>query len=307
MANFLIPFGEDSERRQPTSDERQNGFPCGPADMRLFNGLFHTIQSEIGEVISYAGLAGDDGDLTQLRKAIKAMIDAATGGGDDEDYVLLSQARTRLPIFPEVVNGTGVITVAPNGAGVIRIPAGTTIMHRGIFPTVTVQTDLNTDISKIYHLRWNPTDGFQLKDLANVVYNPTAAAETNTAFDSKYDDMLVSRIVTNSSNVATITNLVNLNNLQKEESFNGPATETGVARTFYYDGAMTLNWARAPRLMSPDGVITQNGGFNEGFQAWIATRSKNRYVVNARVMADFYEGGPASTGVQGYLNLSAVG
>lgn len=307
MANFTIPFGQDAERRFPTSDERQNGFPCGPADMRLFNGLFNTIQSEIGEVISYAGLVGSDGDLTQLRKAIKAMIDAAMGGGSPGDYILMDQARARLPIFPEVQTGDGRIAVVPNGAGVVRVPAGATILHRGIFPIVTVQTDLATDVSKTYHLRWNPTDGFQLKDLANPTYNPTAASEDNVGFDSKYDDMLVARVVSNSSNILTITNLANLVDLQAFEAFSGPATPVGAARSYEYQNTMTLNWARAPRLIAPDGVISQNGGLNEGNQAWIQSRSKSRYSVTAKVVADFWEGGPPTYSPTGWLNIAALG
>lgn len=211
MANFLIPFGRDADKRLPTTDERQNGFPCGPADIRLFNGLFNRVESEIGEVIDFAGLTPDDTDFTQLRQAIEALIAAATGGGDTSQFLLVAQARARLPIYPDVQHADGHLGTFTTGPGVLRIPGGRTFLHRGIFPITTVQTDLNTDLSNTYHLRWNPTDGFQLKDLASGTYNPGALAETNDAFDSTYDDMLVARVVTNSSNALTVTNLINKN------------------------------------------------------------------------------------------------
>lgn len=209
MANFNPPFSNSADLRYPTSDERSGGFECGPADRELFNGLFHRLESEVGAVIDGAGIVQDDGDLTQLYQAIQALINAATGGGDPNQFLLVAQARARLPIFPETQTADGRINVVTNGTGSIRVPGGITFLHRGIFPVVTAQTDFATSISKTYHLRWNPTDGFQLMDLTDPAYNPTTAPESSPIFDSTYDNMLVSRIVTNSSNLATITNLVN--------------------------------------------------------------------------------------------------
>ena len=66
--------------------------------------------------------------------------------------------------------------------------------------------------------------GFALKDLGDVAYNPAALAEDNPAFDSTYDDMLVARIVTDASNVATITNLANKDAL----AFAAPVVGTNI-------------------------------------------------------------------------------
>ncbi len=254
MADFDPPFGQSGERRLPTTVERSEGFACGPASKELFNGLFHRLESEVGEVIGYAGLTPSDGTYTQLREAIVALIAAATGGGATSDYLLMSQARARLPIFPEIHTTNNVMPVISPSPGTVRISAGATFSHRGIFPITTVLTDFPTDPSKTYHLRWNPTDGFTLKDLASVVYNPTSAAESNIAFDTVYDDMLVARIVTNSSNVANITALSNAAVLRKtgEEvaavgSLVYPNTEDGVRPTLITQyTAVNVNFARVP-------------------------------------------------------------
>lgn len=259
MANFLIPFGRDSEKRLPSLDERQNGFPCGPADQRLFNGLFHRLESEVGEVIDFAGLTGDDADLTQLRQAIEAMIAAATGGGDTSQFLLVSQARARLPIWPEIVSADNKMNVSSPASGTIRIPGGVDFWHRGIYKITTVQTDFASLASKTYHVRWNATSGYVMKDLADVAYNPGGVAETDARFDSTYDDMLIARVVTNSSNVPTITNLANAVRLKTSASrnpSNADAGASGVVTPFVFLGS---GFARTP-IASLQSTVPPGGG-----------------------------------------------
>lgn len=199
-------------------------------------------QREIMAVIESAGIAPSGSDLTQLLQAINHLIAAATGGAGDPNYVLMTQARVRLPIFPEVQASDGLIPVVSPGAGQVRVPAGYTFIHRGIFLVTTVQTDLATSASKTYHLRWTPDLGFVLKDLADGTYNPGALAEGNAAFDSSYDNMLVARVVTNASNVPTVTNLVNKNRISAEGNVTILATPFGGTTST----AVALNWARRP-------------------------------------------------------------
>ncbi|TLX12159.1 hypothetical protein [Rhizobium sp. MHM7A] len=249
MADFNLPFASNGERREPTADEQESGFGCGPASLPLFNWMFYALQAEINNVMIPAGLTPSNGDMTQLYQAIAAMIAAATGGGDTSTYLLMTQARARLPIYPEVQNVDGHFGVTSPGSGQIRIPAGVTFQHRGIFPLTTVQTDFATDASKTYHLRWNPTDGFVLKDVANAIYNPGTLPETSTTFDTSYDDMLVARIITNSSNVPTITNLENRQRLKKELSKTTYETAVGGGGTGRGPDTAPIqpvNWARQP-------------------------------------------------------------
>lgn len=265
MADFA-PFSFDGDKRFPDATEREQGFPCGPADRKLFNGLYHRIEAELREVITFAGITPSDSDLTQVRQAIQAMIllalagigddDTGSGGGgpviDTSQFVLMGQARSRLPIFPIVQNTTGKMPVSSTGAGNVRIPGTVTFLHRGIFPVQTVQTDLATSASKTYHLRWNPTDGFVLRDLSDNSYNPTVSAETDSRFDSAYDDMLVARVVTNGANIPTITTLVNRDRLaqsgfivgQNRSDVNGGPNVPDYA-SFTLD--TVYDWARTPR------------------------------------------------------------
>lgn len=291
MANFNPPFSNAADRRFPTSDERQNGFDCGPADRELFNGLFHRIESEIGNVISEAGITPSDSTLTQLRDSIQAMIDASTGGGDPEQFLLLDQARARLPIYPDVLTSDGRITIITAGTGTIRLPGGVSFQHRGIFPITTEQTDFPTLASKIYHLRWNPTDGFELKDLADSGYNPGTLVETDVAFDAGYDDMLVARIVTNSSNIATITNLANRPTLRFSyfrDYLLYPAGSLGnpsvgaAAREI-----INFNFARTPQFymngLAESGLTTHDG---DGAETNLNPLSLTRY--NSEIFAFSY-------------------
>lgn len=250
MADFSVPFGRDSEKRLPTANERTEGFPCGAADQALFNGLLHRVESELGEVISFFGITPSDDRFTQLRESIEAGIAAATGAADTSQYLLVSQARSRLPIFPQIESADGKINISSPAAGIIRIPGNIQFYHRGIFPITTVETDFNTDATKTYHVRWNPVDGYSMNDLASGTYNPNTLAETDVSFDSTYDDMLMARIVTNSSNVATITNLVNFdriwfNGVLSAVDWTDPSTNTAFARM-----QQTLDWSRTPKFKS---------------------------------------------------------
>jgi hypothetical protein len=254
MANFDPPFASaGGVNRSPTTDEQADGFSCGPADQTLFNRLFGRVEAELKAIQDEGGIAGSETDDTTVLQAIQAMISAATGGGDTSQFVLFSQAQARLPVFPEVTTNNGVIPVFAPSTGTVRVPASATIMHRGIRPFTSVETDLATQASKNYHLRWTPTGPssgtYVLKDLADPAYNPTVASESNAAFDSTYDDMLVARIVTNSSNVAAITNLINKDRLMAHVGVEGVMADpnTGLSRA---DFALPLNWARTPKTRS---------------------------------------------------------
>lgn len=279
MADYSIPFCDDGGRRVPTSDEKENGFPCGPIDLELFNGLFHSLQAEIGTVVDQAGIEHTDLTNDRLYLAIMALIEAATGGGDVESYLLISQARARLPIFPDVQTANGTFGMTSPGTGQVRIPAAVTFLHRGIFPVTTVLTDFATAASKTYHVRWNPTDGFALKDVADVSYNPLVALETSSIFDSTYDNMLVARVITNSSNVPTITNLSNKVRLSRLHSqavaFNHSPTFTTLSGTSMLD----LNWVRTPIIFDIGFNDVDNGsaGDLQGIGFKFAIGGTSRY------------------------------
>lgn len=205
------PFGS----ADPNSPYIDRDTPGAIAGSRVPAKAIEHPQREIMAVIAAGGLTPSPGDLTQLLQAIQQLISAATGGGDTSNFVLMPQARARLPIYPEVLRADGMIPIVSPSTGQVRVPAGVDFLHRGIFTVTTVQTDFATAASKTYHLRWSPAGGFVLKDLSDVAYNPGSVPEASTVFDSSYDDMLVARVVTSVSNVATITNLANLDKASK--------------------------------------------------------------------------------------------
>ncbi|MBY5682632.1 hypothetical protein HFO32_10735 [Rhizobium leguminosarum] len=299
MADFDPPWATDGERRAPISDEVQGGFGCGDADLALFNWMFWAIWSEIGEVLTFNGITPSNSDMTQLRQAIQAQIDAATGGGDPSSYLTLLQASSRLPIFPEAQTTEGHLSVVTPATGQVRVPAGKAFLHRGISPYTTAQTDLATDASKTYHLRWNKTDGFTLKDLASGTYNPGALAETESAFDSTFDDVLFARVITNSSNVPTITNLVNKSRLDVTEVVAGTNVQLSGANGSLFAVQKTLNWARKPGMLSYSIALMGNNDagpdVDHGFFGPSVTYPTlgppgpyyDRYQIASRVMWDF--------------------
>jgi len=292
MANFDPPIASVGGITRPlTTLEKNNGFQCGAVDHKLFNFLFQRIEAELKAIQDAGGIVGSDGDDTTVLQAILELISSATGGGDPSSYVTFPLAQARLPIFAEVTTNNGVIPVTDLGTGNIRIPAAASILHRGIRPYSTVQTDLATVASKIYHLRWNPTSGFSLKDLADLGYNPTLAGEGNAAFDSSYDDVLISRIQTNSSNVPAITNLVNKAVFRATQTFSGVATKTGSNDQCQFDATLLTNWSRTPTSFFEGTILAPaDAGYRlEGYTNRIINRVVSRYSSAARVTADFRE------------------
>jgi hypothetical protein len=290
MANFTPPFANTGEKRFPTSTEKSLGHACGPADRQLFNLLQHRLEAEIGHVIEYAGLVPTDDRYTQLREAIEQLIAAATGSGDTTDYLLMSQARSRLPIHPEIMNIDNRIICTQPAAGSVRMPGGVDFLHRGIYPVTTVQTDFATDPSTTYHLRWDKTNGFRLRRLTDAAYNPTSLSEANSLFDSTYDDMLIARMTTSSSNIATITNLRNAVRLEKFEVKTGPGIifNAGVPMDgVVYAAQFSIDWGRTP-MVSIHSVCGQTkGNFMSGYMNRVAITTQNRYTVNTQTTGDW--------------------
>lgn len=250
---------------------------------------------EIVHVIDFFGLTPSESDTEQLRKAIEAAIAAATGGGDTSQFLLVSQARARLPIFPEIQSAGSRMNVTSPSAGTVQVPSAVSIQHRGIYPFSTSSYDeedrtFATLANKTYHLRWTPVGGFALKDLADSGYNPTALAESNYTFDSTYDDMLIARVVTSAGNVATITNLANAGTLRF--NFSDAATPFLMdAPNFAYaaEYLATLNWARTPFVAWNSNVYggSPNAAYTHGGSNRVYEESATRYAAVHKVFSDF--------------------
>ncbi|CAD7036307.1 phage tail protein [Pseudorhizobium halotolerans] len=301
--DYIAPYGSTD----PNASYVDRNTPGATSGSRVPAKAIENPMREIKAVIAGAGLSASNNDLTQLLQAIQALISQATGGGDTENFVLMAAARARLPIFPHVLTADGRIPIVSPSAGQVRIPAGYEFQHRGIFTVTTVQADFATAANKTYHLRWSPANGFQLKDLADSGYNPGALAETDASFDSKYDDALFSRVVTNGSNVPTITNLANLDRLKVNTVKTGAATALTSAFASSFAGSESINWARTP-VPTFAGAIQTSGLTGPGgleYANVIGSRILSRYAVGATVTSNWNESQNAPNGLTGQLEITA--
>lgn len=259
MADFSPPFGHAGSRRFQNSNESHSGFNCLEASRELMTALQYGPQAEIGHVISNAGLVPTNSDFTQFRQAIELMIADAIYNLDLPDtppdpdtsaFVRLNLARIRFPIFPVALTSNGKVGAYSPSTGVVRIPGGVWLLHRGIYQFSTHQIDLSTSPNKTYHLRWsyNPdtTSGtYELKDLSDSSYNPGSLPETNSKFDSSFDSMLMARVVTTSTNSPIVTDLVNTLNLSSV-SIVGFECLRKLSWFEERNSGVQLNWARTP-------------------------------------------------------------
>ena len=292
MPDFNPSFGDDGTRRAPTVSERSNGFPCGAADQHLFNYLQNLVEGQVESVAINAGVAsGADGDKTVLLRAIQALIDAAVGGGDTSNFILMSQARNTFLVYPEVLTADGILEISTPATGTIRVPGGVTLLHRGVYRFSTAQEDFVTNASRTYHLRWrSATELFTLEDLTDVGYNPGSLADIDAVFDSDYDDILVARVITNSSNVASVTNLTNMNRLfisaRAWLSVGNPGDPDGAVGTY----SSEFNSARTPQVLVSLNNFAQNGQIND-IDLYMPLPAVTRYGLNGTVQMDFMVNG----------------
>ena len=204
---------------------------------------------EILAVIEAAGLTPTNSDLTQLLQAINALITLGGGGGGGGDPVDFSLN----PVFPHVTVGGGIMSVS-SSSGQVQLAAGQIFVHRGGVLYNTTDIDVadrtkTTTALKTYHLRWRYNGGtpvLVLADLADSGYNPGALAETNAAFDTTFDDMLIARVVTDAANTPTVTALKNLNRLAHSEILSGTGGVNVGSNGSNWLFTKTLNWARSP-------------------------------------------------------------
>jgi hypothetical protein len=218
----IQPTGEAAEA--PYID---GNLAAGIPGSRVPAEFFNSVVEELVHLIVHSGQTPSSSDLQQVRKAVAAMIAAAAGGGggdpiDTSNFVLMGDARVSLPIHAEIMTADGKMTVTAVTPGTVRLAGGQTLIHRGVFSVTTSQTDFPTSVNKTYHLRWSKAGGFALKDLADSGYNAGGLNEANAAFDTTFDDVLLARIVTDASNVATIKTLVNRARLRLSGAATGP-------------------------------------------------------------------------------------
>ena len=209
------------------------------------------------------------GDANLLLHLMRHALDAYSVSDDPPRESLLTELLQAVetsavaPIFPHVEATDGLLHVTA-GSGSVTVDTGGEFVWRGYQRIETTDFDLAdrqfpTTGGATYHVRWHapgtgdatpaatyPNGRFRLENLADSGYNPTAAAETAEKFDTTYDSMLIARVVTDGSNVATVTELSNRQILRAVAAFSDtPDTNPGdnsSSITF----TMNLNWSRSP-------------------------------------------------------------
>lgn len=174
--------------------------------------------------------------------------------------IALGDTLNLAPIFLEIETGSHTLTVTNNGDGTITVDAGQTWVWRGLqrFSSDSILVADRTfaiAASKTYHVRWHapgtgtatpeadyPNGRFERADMTAV-----SPVETDESYDTTYDRMLGSRVVTNGVAVPTFTPLVNKARLSAlGEKIAGTYSTVGTEP--YPHLTVPLNWSRRPKV-----------------------------------------------------------
>jgi hypothetical protein len=209
----------------------------------------------------------------------------------------------RMPVYPEIDTATNTLAITAAG-GQIVIDANQQWRHRGhrvinTSDVLAAARTFATAASKKYHLRGTVAAGVNTYSLFDV----TALSEADAEFDTTFDMMLIALVVTNGANVATVTPLVNRNELRATVAAALVNEANAGANEYAGSFLATLNWARRPRPHSfaPLRRVWDQGGTtpDRDFAIWPSSASTpwgaaasayglslTRYGVTARINDD---------------------
>ncbi|MCP4135161.1 MAG: hypothetical protein GY754_29605 [bacterium] len=260
----------------------------------------------------------------RMQKQIDTLSETVKSQDELISGLTLTADRAYALTYPHIL--TGSLTDDPTDDHLVKITSGSgRITYAGgdfaVMQGKKVELpafEFTTAASKTYHVRFKPHAGWSLNDLSNGTYNPGGAAESDTRFDSSYEDMLAARVVTNGGNSVTCTPLHNNNRLQfTVDSMlaceNGlpprdgklhlyPGNKDGDYRNIYGEAeygqryllltpgayfhsreTVTLNWARQPKAVSFShdmGFFTNMPG-NRQFGEHIAKNNRYQVIVES--------------------------
>lgn len=261
---------------------------------------------------------GNVGDGQQIYKGLNAGVEElrtikgknGIGVGTNGNVIEVDGAGFGqfFPFFPEVETSDGKLSVTAS-IGQVIVANGQSFIHRGARRILTNDTliaarTLATVENKTYHLRWRWNGGspvYELKDLADVSYNPGGQAEVHASFDTTYDSMLIARVTTNASNVPTVTPLVNKDRLAGRftASFLNTTPQNGTIRSW----STTHDWARTPKVLDRMRFTQFEEGYS-GAKDWdvsCALATNTRYVTAGTAVHDM-----ARASTTFYIDILAV-
>lgn len=215
-------------------------------------------------------------------------------------------------VYPDVLTGSGQLTVALQQAGKIIISTGQAFIWRGCWHVHTddysaKQRSFSLSASQTYHLRWQPFAGFVLCNLADGKYNLDRQHPSHVQFDTKVDDMLIAEVVTDSDLGIDVNHLKNRQELSASWD-TGPLPINPTLEEDKPIASLPLNWARTP-IVGFHGISNFNfarrgrfsllGGVddNNHVLGMDATRNGVDLILRSRLAVD--------DGVQFHLSLEA--
>jgi len=152
-------------------------------------------------------------------------------------------------VFPEIFTSDNTLRILIQGNRIIIAPGQKFRIQDVIIDTTNrPDTSLSVSPNTTYHLRYSLNgrpinnytpnkNSFYLVSVNDPNYNPNNLPETDEVFDTQYDDMLIAKIVVNSSGNITITPLKNKSRLRADFIVNGV---NGIYN-------FPLNFSRTPR------------------------------------------------------------
>ncbi|MCP4133317.1 MAG: hypothetical protein GY754_20280 [bacterium] len=216
---------------------------------------------------SFSDLYSKIDKMQQLIDSINIMLDKLSE----------TQSTSYILNYPHILNDSNAIAIT-SGSGRVSYGGGDSVVLVGKKMELP-SFDFTTQASTTYHIRYTAAKGWSLNDLSGSGYNPSTLSETDTAFDSSYEDMLAARVVTDAGNSVTVTALRNKDRLQftlnsevgctafppadsQPHTYTAGRTlfgdvESGVRKLVlrsnnYFSSSenITLNWARQPKAVS---------------------------------------------------------
>jgi len=203
--------------------------------------------------------------------------------------------------YPEILTTNNIFSITDNSNGTITINSNQEFFVQDVKLNTSRWGDsertFSVNASTTYHLRFSLNGkqinnftpkrlSFYIVDVSDTNYNPNGVDETDTQFDTKYDDMLIAKITTDSNNAITIVNLKNKKHLISEGFVNISSSDYS-----YEDGtapddiknalAVNVNWSRKGIFSSE--AFTDSISVNEGGSAQYEFNFggvfKNRYKI----------------------------
>lgn len=319
-----------------TGASQINAFGIGSKSLLDHDGVAlvggEVLTGRLVDAVYDEGLLSGSGAF-KLAPWANALLFGSVGGGAVADV-----SWQNLPIYPEITSSGNKFNPT-TGTGQVVVDTATTWLWRGWKSFVSSDHNsgartFSTTALHTYHIRWHapgtgsatpsgtyPNGRLVIKDLADSVYNPSSLAETDSAFDSTYDDMLICKVVCDSGNNPTVTALINKARL----TYSGVDTATtfgyvssgalsaldpagsnrilfqyGVDMAGYCASKFSLNWARTPKTAAVHGVVGYSStshieGGLDGVANYVNSRSVDRYSALFKYSTD-WTGGPSGGG-----------